>query len=153
MLKNNVELAIEVLKDISKNIENKHPAYDNVFRINGMIKFCLILLSCEENVSSDNKSNQTDKNINIDEAFEIILVCAERYALGRQTYVVKDVINYITPLLSKLSIQTLKTIERDLANAYSYGDEKIDKPIWIKLLKNVKNELNKRFGGDKLNEV
>ena len=35
--------------------------------------------------------------INLNDDFETILICAERYALGRQTYMPKLVVDYITP--------------------------------------------------------
>jgi hypothetical protein len=40
----------------------------------------------------------------------------------------------------------LAVIERDIANAWSYGDEKIDKPYWMELLDDVTAEIEKRKG-------
>lgn len=79
-----------------------------------------------------------------DEDFGLVLNCAVRYALGRQTYVPISVCDFITPLIPKLSNKTLWCMEKDVANAYSYGDEKIDKPVWMKFLDDVRDEINRR---------
>ena len=49
-----------------------------------------------------------------------------------------------THLIPKLSNKTLWCMEKDVANAYSYGDEKIDKPVWMKLLDDVRDEISRR---------
>lgn len=81
--------------------------------------------------------------IEMTDDFETILVCAERYALGRQTYIPMLVINYIIPLLPKLSDKTLAVFERDIEDAGYYGDEIIDKPDWMRFLEKIKNERRK----------
>ena len=85
--------------------------------------------------------------INSDDDFGLILNCAVRYAIGRQTYVPSSVCYFITPLIPKLSNKTLWCMEKDIASAYSYGDEKIDKPVWMELLSNIREEINKRWSG------
>ena len=82
--------------------------------------------------------------ITIDDDFETILVCAERYAIGRQSYMPKLVIDYITPMLPKLSIRTLAVLERDVAQADDYGNETIDKPEWMKFLADVRKAKEER---------
>ena len=84
------------------------------------------------------------KQINIDDDFETILICAERYALGRMSYMPHLVIGYISPLLPSLSIRTLSVMERDIASADGYGDEKIDRPGWMKFLTAVRAELARK---------
>lgn len=87
--------------------------------------------------------------INPDDDFGLILNCAVRYSLGRQTYVPSSVCSFITPLISKLSDKTLWCMEKDIASAYSYGDEKIDKPVWMKFWSDIKDEINRRqISGD-----
>lgn len=81
--------------------------------------------------------------INFNEDFETILVCAIRYALGRSTYMPGLVADYVTPFVPMLSKKTLGCIEKDLSNTSNYGDENIDKPIWMELLSKVREELNK----------
>ena len=83
----------------------------------------------------------------IDEDFELILTCAVRYACGRRTYMPSTVIRYIAPLLPQLSERTLTVLERDIANAGKfggYGDEYIDKPLWMEFLECVRAEIGKR---------
>ena len=82
--------------------------------------------------------------IEIDEDFETILICAERYAIGRRSYMPRLVIGYITPLLPSLSIRALAVLEKDISSADGYGDEKIDRPDWMKFLTAVRAELSRK---------
>lgn len=85
----------------------------------------------------------------LDEDFETILICAVRYACGRRTYVPSTVIKFIAPLLPQLSERTLAVIERDIAEAGKFGgwgDEYIDKPLWMEFLECVRAEIGKRKG-------
>ena len=84
------------------------------------------------------------KLVEIDEDFCAILVCAIRYCLGRQTYMPSLVIDFIRPLLPHLDDKTLSIIENDIRNAESYGSEKIDKPIWVRFLSEVEEEICRR---------
>lgn len=98
-------------------------------------------------VAHEFKIAPTENFINVeDDDFGCILNCAIRYAIGRRTYITSLVCDFITPLLPHLSSRTLKIIESDISQADSYGDEKIDKPVWMKLLNDVGNELNNRNG-------
>lgn len=81
--------------------------------------------------------------INFNEDFETILVCAIRYALGRSTYMPGLVASYVAPFVPMLSKKTLSCIEKDLSSTNDYGDENIDKPIWLELLSKIKDELSK----------
>lgn len=54
------------------------------------------------------------KVILCDDNFGTILNCAVRYTLGRQSYMPKLVIDYITPMLPYLSQKTLWCLERDI---------------------------------------
>lgn len=85
-----------------------------------------------------------DADVKINDDFETMLICAERYACGRQSYMPTLVIDYITPLLPKLSKRTLVVFERDIAGANGYGDEAIDKPYWMKFLADVRAALKER---------
>lgn len=87
------------------------------------------------------------QRVEISEDFETILICAERYACGRQSYMPSLVIDYITPLLPRLSERALAVFERDIAGADKFGgwgNEKIDKPCWMKFLADVRAERSKR---------
>lgn len=85
--------------------------------------------------------------VEITEDFETILICAVRYACGRRTYMPSVVIEYIAPLIPQLSEKTLAVLERDIADAGKfggYGDEYIDKPLWMKFLECIRAEIGKR---------
>jgi len=87
------------------------------------------------------------KKITIDENFESILICAVRYCLGRQTYMPKLVVDYITPLISDLSDKTISCLEKDIIEAKDicgYGDKNIDEPIWMKFLADIKSKIKRR---------
>ena len=86
--------------------------------------------------------------IEINKNFETILLCAVRYAIGRETYMPSLVIDYITPLLPYLSEDVLKLIANEIVQHYTYegalGDEKIDKPYWIDFLRKIRLEIGGR---------
>ena len=87
------------------------------------------------------------KPVGLDEDYESILTCAVRYACGRRTYMPSTVIRYIAPLLPQLSERTLTVLERDIADAGKfggYGDEYIDKPLWMQFLADIRAEIGKR---------
>lgn len=68
-------------------------------------------------------------------AFGTLAICAIRYCHGRQTYMPDLVRNIITPRLKKLSDKDLTVMIDDCdfqARMHLYGDERIDKPGWLK---------------------
>lgn len=93
---------------------------------------------------------------------ETILICAERYACGRESYMPSLVISYITPLLPKLSNRTLHVLNEDMQRTDeedkrwqgyevvkgmrhgSWGDDAIDKPGWMRFWTAVKAEIERR---------
>lgn len=79
-----------------------------------------------------------------DRDFQTILTCALRYSLGRRSYMPALVVEYIKPLLPKLSDNTLTVMERDISTADDYGDETIDKPYWMRFLEVIHEEQAKR---------
>lgn len=89
--------------------------------------------------------------VEINKDFETILLCAVRYAIGRQTYIPSLVIDYITPLLPYLSDNTLKLIaneivQHDTCIEGGLGDEKIDKPYWLAFYGKILAERMKQNG-------
>ena len=72
------------------------------------------------------------------EDYEHIVISAERYALGRMTYIVELTVNYIMQEIedNKLSDQCLSIIRNDIKKARNYGMQ-CDKEEWIKLLKRI----------------
>ena len=89
--------------------------------------------------------------VEIDKNFETILLCAVRYAIGRQTYIPSLVIDYITPLLSHLSYNTLGLIAAEIID-HSYdgglGDDMIDRPYWLAFKKKILAEMERRGNED-----
>ena len=87
--------------------------------------------------------------IEIDKNFETILLCAVRYAIGRQTYIPSLVIDYITPLLLYLSENTLRLIAKKITEHEAYegglSDEKIDEPYWLDFLRKIRLEIGGRY--------
>ena len=85
--------------------------------------------------------------VEINKDFETILLCAVRYAIGRQTYIPSMVIDYITPLLSHLSYNTLGLIAAEIID-HSYdgglGDDMIDRPYWLAFKKKILAEMERR---------
>lgn len=74
-----------------------------------------------------------------DDNFGAVLNCAVRYSIGRRTYMPHLVQSFIRPLLPHLSDKTLYVMERDIAEASSYGDPNIDDPDWMRFLSEVRN--------------
>ena len=70
--------------------------------------------------------------------YEHIVISAERYALGRMTYIVEITVNYILKEIEedKLSDRCLDIIAEDIRNKKYLGME-CDKKLWIKLLDRI----------------
>ena len=70
--------------------------------------------------------------------FEQIVISAERYALGRMTYIVELTVNYILKQINndKLSDACLNIIAKDIRIAEEFGMA-CDKELWIKLLNRI----------------
>ena len=79
-----------------------------------------------------------------DEDFGAVLNCAVRYCIGRQTYMPSLVIEFIRPYLLYLNDKTLRCFERDLNEATYFGNENIDKPMWLQFKTEVEYELKRR---------
>ena len=83
------------------------------------------------------------------EDFGSILICAVRYAMGRETYMPSIVIGYITPLIPYVSDRTIACMERDIREQSNFGEtalgnEHIDRPGWIKLMYALEDERKRR---------
>lgn len=70
--------------------------------------------------------------------YEQIIISAERYALGRMTYIVEITVNYILKEIeeNKLSDRCLDVIAEDIRSAKNLGME-CDKKDWLKLLDKI----------------
>ena len=71
----------------------------------------------------------------------MILVSAERYALGRRTYIVNWTCEFIENNLALLTEKDRQVMIRDLENPISYGDA-CDEKEWKKLLEVLKGADN-----------
>lgn len=71
-----------------------------------------------------------------------MLIGAERYALGRRTYIVQWTCEFIGNNLHLLTEKDKQVMIRDIENPISYGDE-CDKECWMQLLKILKMEVSK----------
>lgn len=90
----------------------------------------------------------------VDMDFGEVLVCAERYAVGRKTYIVHDVVSYITRLIPQLDTRNLKIMYADLVShqelARQFPDKKIwgdecDRKEWAFLASRLIDEIEKRY--------
>ncbi len=70
--------------------------------------------------------------------YEQIIISAERYALGRMTYIVELTVNYILGQIEsgKLSDKCLSIIAEDIRQAKNLGME-CDEKCWLKLLNRI----------------
>ena len=70
--------------------------------------------------------------------YEHIVISAERYALGRMTYIVELTVNYILQEIeeNKLSDSCLDVIREDINSAKNLGMD-CDKKEWLKLLNKI----------------
>lgn len=82
-----------------------------------------------------------------DDDFGCILNCAVRYVLGRQTYMPKLVVDYITPLIPYLDGKTLSCFDKDIIEQGchgGYGHQDIDRPVWMQFHEAVIQEIGRR---------
>lgn len=77
------------------------------------------------------------------EDISMMLLSAERYALGRQTYIVQWTCEVIGGNTHLLTTKDLKVMIRDIEKAESYGAD-FDKKEWLELLDILKLILSKR---------
>ena len=93
------------------------------------------------------------KRLPLNRTLEEMLVSAERYALGRRSYVVEDTVKYLTPLLRDMTLPTLRVLLIDMASEFlleknapsvkPFGDA-TDRRQWMTLTWALKEELNRR---------
>ena len=76
----------------------------------------------------------------------ILITCATRYAIGRQSYMPYLVTGIVAPLLPVLDDKTISCLIRDVEAAPSLGAPEIDAPMWKQLLDAAKQERERRNG-------
>lgn len=75
------------------------------------------------------------------EDLSAMIVGAERYALGRKTYIVQWTCEFIKNNLHLITNKDRQVMIRDIENPISYGDE-CDKECWMQLLEILKKRGN-----------
>lgn len=75
-----------------------------------------------------------------DDFFGAVLNCAVRYCLGRTSYMPVLVIDYITPMLPRLTKKTLWCFQKDIEGCENYGMD-MDKEKWMEFLAKVKEAI------------
>ena len=96
--------------------------------------------------SPEKEDNKRIMEMNFDgkiEDISMMLLSAERYALGRQTYIVRWTCEVIGGNTHLLTTKDLKVMIRDIENADFYGAD-FDKREWMDLLDILKLILSKR---------
>ena len=91
----------------------------------------------------------TDITITDDE-FQQFIIYAERYAIGRMTYVPSEVNQIIRKYLPRISSNTLGVLIQDIeleADRDMLGMD-FDKKMWLALLDTLKNERDRRKAQD-----
>ena len=86
------------------------------------------------------------KSVKINKKFEQLLISAERYALGRRTYIVSETVEYISTLSPLLSDWCLDILLCDLGEAFerdALGDG-CDWFDWTRLVRVLTKEREKR---------
>lgn len=141
--------ALGIIEGISWIIEDKKSA-DALQEAVGMIKAAVEV----NNDGPANKLCARQKHPLIDPAddcFGAVLNCAVRYAMGRRTYMPGLVIDFVTPLIPRLSSKTLLCFDQDITEQRwtgGYGDPAIDEPEWMRFHEAVRKERQRR--GDTL---
>ena len=82
-----------------------------------------------------------------DDFFGAVINCAVRYACGRQSYMPSLVVGEVRKMIPFLNDKTIGCMERDICEADKfggYGDEKIDKPMWLKFLAELQKVMEER---------
>lgn len=77
----------------------------------------------------------------------LLCICAIRYCQGRETYMPDMVRGIVRPLLDKLTDHALGVMLEDCdfqARMKLYGNDRIDKPGWLKWREELENERNRR---------
>ena len=79
--------------------------------------------------------------------YGMLAICALRYCQGRMSYMPKAVRDIVRPQLKKLSDHDIQVMINDCetqAKLNDYGDERIDKPGWLKWTEELKAEKERR---------
>ena len=86
--------------------------------------------------------------ITVTRDFELMMVCALRYSIGRESYMPSITIDYIRYLIPMLSVNTLFILQRDITEEVERynrsGWDIFMKDEWLKLADDIRNEHTRR---------
>lgn len=86
--------------------------------------------------------------ISVTRDFELMIVCALRYSIGRESYMPSITIDYIRYLIPMLSANTLFILQRDIKDEVERYDrsgwEIFMKDEWMKLADDIRKEHTRR---------
>ena len=104
-----------------------------------------------KDVSADRKDRVGTMDLNMNqEDFGTLCICAIRYCQGRQTYMPKLVQGIVRQHLKEISDKDLHVMIDDCRyqnDMNLYGDERIDKPNWLKWKQDLLAEQERRNNG------
>lgn len=90
-------------------------------------------------------------DVTLNRQLETMLLCAVRYGLGRCSYIVSDICEYVSELIPNLSEWALENLKRDISEEINslYSKEWYDCDLqqWNKLLDLVENEMKRKKDG------
>ena len=97
-------------------------------------------------------------NIQFDETkdFGTLCICAIRYCQGRRTYMPSYVIEIVSQHLDKISDKDIRVMLDDCEfqeRMNLYGDEIIDKPLWLNWKETLEAEMYKRQSSKKFSNM
>ena len=94
------------------------------------------------------KKVEVHSMITVTRDFELMMVCALRYSIGRESYMPSITIDYIRYLIPMLSVNTLFILQRDITEEVERynrsGWEIFMKDEWMKLADDIRAEYTRR---------
>ena len=94
------------------------------------------------------KKVEVHSMITVTRDFELMMVCALRYSIGRESYMPSITIDYIRFLIPMLSVNTLFILQRDITEEVERynrsGWDIFMKDEWLKLADDIRNEHTRR---------
>ena len=73
---------------------------------------------------------------------EVLIECSVRYALGRRTYIVGNIVKEVLSNLPNMSRRAKSVIYRDISKCEDLGD-RTDRDNWIMLANRIATELER----------
>ena len=94
------------------------------------------------------KKVEVHSMISVTRDFELMIVCALRYSIGRESYMPSITIDYIRYLIPMLSVNTLFILQRDITEEVERynrsGWDIFMKDEWLKLADDIRKEHTRR---------